>query len=349
MDQHERTLTSWSEEAVGDLERFLRRYVVLDDHQALVLALWVAHTWAFEAATMTPYLAVTSPTKQAGKSRLFEVLALLVREPKFTSAISPSALFHLIAQRRPTLLLDEVDARGISERLRGVLNSGYWTGGKVTQMYGQIPVDYPTFCPKAFAGIGNPLPDTVMDRSIPIRLKRRASDEHIERFYLDEASEQAETIQERLRAFSDPVVVEALASYRPEIPSGLSDRAADVWRPLLAIADLQAINCSEKAREAAVRLSGRMEEQDRGVQVLADLHSIFLKVNVDRIPTAWLLRALQTLEVPAFDGDYRHVSGADLARLLRAFEIRPKVMRIGSGPARGYERMMFDDAWRRYL
>ena len=43
---------------------------------------------------------------------------------------------------------------------------------------------FSVYCPKAFAGIGDCLPDTIADRAIPIRLKRRTRDEAVERFRL---------------------------------------------------------------------------------------------------------------------------------------------------------------------
>ena len=63
---------------LDDVARFVRRFVVLTEAQADTLALWVAHTHAFEAAETTPYLAITSAEKRSGKTRLLEVLELLV-------------------------------------------------------------------------------------------------------------------------------------------------------------------------------------------------------------------------------------------------------------------------------
>jgi hypothetical protein len=58
---------------------FVRRYVVLTEHQLVAVALWVFHTHAIEAAESTPYLSVTSAVPRSGKSRLLEVFELLVR------------------------------------------------------------------------------------------------------------------------------------------------------------------------------------------------------------------------------------------------------------------------------
>ena len=93
--------------------------------------------------------------------------------------------------KQPTLLVDEVDAifgnKSPREELRGILNAGYRRGAVAHRMGGSNNTelqDFSVFCPKAFAGIGDCLPDTIADRSIPIRLKRRTRDETVERFRL---------------------------------------------------------------------------------------------------------------------------------------------------------------------
>ena len=139
---------------------------------------------------MTPYLAITSAEKQCGKTRLLEVLDLLVSNPWLTGKVSAACLIRKIDSQKPTLLLDESDAafngeKEYAEVLRGVLNTGHRRGGHASCCVGQgVNItfkDFHTFCPKAIAGIGK-LPDTVADRSIPIRLKRRAPGEPVERF-----------------------------------------------------------------------------------------------------------------------------------------------------------------------
>jgi hypothetical protein len=40
-------------------EQFIR-YVVLPEHAAIALPLWVLHTWVFEHFDVTPYLSITS-------------------------------------------------------------------------------------------------------------------------------------------------------------------------------------------------------------------------------------------------------------------------------------------------
>ncbi len=88
----------------------IRRYVVLTDEQADALALWVLHTYVINAADSTPYMQITSAEKRSGKSRLLEVLELVVARPLPVVNISKAALFRSIKDEQPTLLLDEYDA-----------------------------------------------------------------------------------------------------------------------------------------------------------------------------------------------------------------------------------------------
>ncbi|HYB23060.1 MAG TPA: hypothetical protein VED41_04635, partial [Solirubrobacteraceae bacterium] len=118
----------------GDLlERvgvFVERFVVLSgDSAKTAVALFVLHTWTVEAATTTPYIVVASPERQSGKTRLLEVLALLVRKPWHCASASEAALFRKVQDDEPTLLLDETDATfgahtERTEPLRVLLNAG---------------------------------------------------------------------------------------------------------------------------------------------------------------------------------------------------------------------------------
>jgi hypothetical protein len=231
---------------LDDVREFIRRFVVLDDHQANAVALWAAHTHCFEAFGCTPYLAVSSPRKRSGKTRLLEVLELLVREPLPTANISDAALFRVIDERRPTLLIDEVDAvfgngkKAERSELRGIVNAGYRRGATTHRMGGKNNTTLQTFnvfCPKAFAGIGDCLPDTITDRAIPVRLERQTRDPRAERFRLREVEPAGQALRDRLADWLEPQR-DYLAERRPALPDELDDRAQDVWEPLLAVADL---------------------------------------------------------------------------------------------------------------
>ena len=152
-------------------------------------------------------------------------------------------------------MIDEIDtafgARA-HEDLRAVLNSGHRRGSSVLRVDSSIGVtrSFSTFAPVVLAGLGA-LPDTVAGRSIIIRMRRRGPDEQLREFRERGARREADPLRERLEAWAESAVP-LLKDHRPEMPDGVTDRAADVWEPLIAIADLARGDWPKRSREAAV-------------------------------------------------------------------------------------------------
>jgi hypothetical protein len=356
-------------ELLNRVSEFVRSYVVLSDDQLAATSLWTLHTWAFEAADCTPYLRITSAEKESGKTRLLEVLSLIVREPIETANVTDSALFRLIGgDITPTILFDEVDTifgKDARERreLQGLLNAGYRRGANAIRMVGEgskmQPKSFPVFAPKALAGLSTgQLPDTLVSRSITLGLKRKLASEPVERFRRKEAESAADSLKEAARSLADHHV-ERLTESRPNLPDELGDRAQDVWEPLLALADLAGGEWPSKARRAAVVLSARDDEESRGVQLLRDTRTIFdARPSADRIATADYLESLAPFEESPWGGwwwdsnEGRPRPGAahKLARMLRPFDIAPQNLNMGDGRVvKGYYRSSFTDAWARFL
>jgi hypothetical protein len=55
---------------LDDVRKHFLRHVVLPKHADVAVSLWVLHTWVFDCFDVTPYLAVTSPTRRCGKTLL---------------------------------------------------------------------------------------------------------------------------------------------------------------------------------------------------------------------------------------------------------------------------------------
>ena len=354
---------------LDDTAAAIRRFVVLPaEAHAVVLALWVAHTHAFEAADCTPYIQVTSAEKRCGKTRLLEVLNHLVAKPWKTGRVTPAVLTRKISKERPTLLLDEFDAAlksgdEYTQTVRGILNAGYERDGKTSVCVVRGKTigyeDLNVFCPKCLAGIGE-MPDTIADRSIRIELRRRKPDgEPVERFRRRTHKEELASIRDGFAAWADAgTVIEDLADAEPDLPSELDDHAQDVWEPLLAIADLAGEAWADQARRAAVELSGARQTEDdsEGIRLLAGTKAAFDNQEGSRIPTRDLAVFLAGYDEAAF-GDYCHdgetARGASkkIAKGLRRFGITSTTVRVASGgsdqttPRKGYKREDFEDAW----
>jgi hypothetical protein len=340
---------------LAELCDLIRRFVVVTDVQADTLALWVAHTHVFDVFETTPYLAITSPEKRSGKTRLLEVLELVVSKPLVTANISDAALFRVIEERSPTLLIDEVDALMRArerEELRGLLNAGYRKGAEVYRMGGGNNTtlqSFKVYAPKALAGIGDCLPDTIADRAISVRLTRRTRAERIERFRLRDVAPAALELRDALAAWIAPHE-SRLTDLRPELPSELDDRAQDVWEPLLAVADLAGGDWPVRARRAAVVLSTGDERVDESVTatLLRDVHGIFSSNGHTAYRTAELLERLHKIEESPWGEmpNGKPLSPHGLSRLLKPYRIRTMSVRDhGSDPVRGYKFEQFRQAF----
>jgi len=345
-------------DVLNEVVTYLGRYMVMDRHQRDAIALWTAHTWALDAADNTPYLAISSAEMRSGKTRLLEVLSYLVARPWFTGHVSAAVLIRKIERDHPTLLLDESDAafKGNGEyveALRGILNSGYQRGGVASLCVGKgfELKDFNLFGPKALAGIGG-LPGTVKDRAIPIELHRRRLNEPVERLRRREAQEQTAMLGERLERWAASAI-HTLTEARPTIPDELNDRAADVWEPLLAIADLAGGEWPQRARKAALALSAGAGRDDNslGVQLLEDIRRVFQGQYTERIASVDLVGALNGMEEsPWGDLNGKALTPLGLARMLRPFGVKPKQVRVDeSTNCKGYEAVQFTDVWARYV
>jgi Protein of unknown function (DUF3631) len=139
----------------------------------------------------------------------------------------------------------------------------------------------------------------------------------------------------------------------PAMP--LEDRAADTREPLITIADLAGGDWPQRARDAAQAITGaeaqHEEDNSASVRLLADLRGVFDIAAADALYTTTILDALHKLEdAPRADWYGHPLATRDLARLLRAFDVRPKDVREHRGPNRkGYARADLHDPWARYV
>ena len=336
----------------------LKRFLVLAALAAETLALWIVHTYVLDAAEATPRLALLSPQKRCGKSKVLDLLFQLVQRPLATSNVTAAALFRTIDACQPTFLIDEVDTFGKDNpELRGVLNSGHaranaWvirSGGDHSD-----PRRFSTWCPVAYAAIGK-LPDTWMDRSIVIHMRRKKSSEEIDRFTRQaKAAPMLDELARKAARWGQDNV-DRLKGAQPELPTMLDDRAQDSWEPLLAIANLAGTRWSLLARDAARALSGaqaRDELDNFGVILLRDLRSLFEQLQKPELSSAEIVADLAALEDRSW-AEYgragKPLSKNQLASLLRPFEIHSVDIGPVTARVKGYRQKDCQDAFERYL
>ena len=343
---------------LDDLASFYTRYVVLPEGAAHMLALWTEHTYAMDAFVITPRLAVVSPQKRCGKTTVMELLDAAASNTLSAVNISTAALFRAIEQWRPTMLIDEADTfLPDNEELRGVLNAGYRR--PTAYVVRSVPVEdsweprkFFVFGAIAIAMIGK-LPSTLADRSIHLRLRRKAKHEQVERLRLDRIGDTTKELKRRCLRWAQDHLPQ-LKEADPAVPEMLNDRAADNWRPLCAIAEVAGGEWPERVKQAIAALAGTDRDDDAiGVMLLEDIRQIFEDDGSDKLFSENLVTALHTLEERPWSEWGQHqrkpMSKTQLAGLLRPFEIRSKDVRIGTEKAKGYTKDDFADAWARYL
>jgi len=350
----------WEEPVNGaalldELTGAMRRHVVLPEHAAHAMALWVMHSHALEPAQITPRLAILSPEKRCGKTTVLKVLERLVRRPLSTTNVTAAALFRTIEKFQPTLLVDEADTfLREREELRGILNTGHdRDGALVVRCVGDDvePRQFATWAAVALAAIGE-IHDTLADRSVVVRMKRRTSDESVAPLRRKHMGELAGLPRKCARWAADNKA--RLAGVEVGALPELNDRAADNWEPLLAIADLAGGDWPARARRAALALSIAPDEDDRSSRaqaLLGDVRGIFERAKAERLTTKELLKELVGLEGRPW-ADYgrgKGLSAHQMAAILRRFTIQTRNIRVATGVMKGYFVADFTDAFARYL
>ncbi|MFC3573803.1 DUF3631 domain-containing protein [Streptomyces yaanensis] len=354
--------TTYGSELLNELRAQIARFVILPSPEALdAVTLWVAATHLQPAWQHAPRLAVVGPAKRCGKSRLLDVLTETVHEPMLTINTTPAAVFRSITtDEPPTLLVDEADTifgtpkmAEKNEEMRGLLNAGHQRNRYVTRVVGNdhTPHKFATFAMAALAGIGD-LPDTIMDRSVVIRMRRRAEGEHVKPFRSRRDIPALHDLRDRIAAWARPLLDEA-ADLEPEMP--VEDRAADTWEPLVIVADLAAGPWPRLVRAACAQMvtdeAQAEEDHPSGARILADIRRVFVaQREVDSLSTDELLHHLrQDPESPWAEWGRSGLSPRDLGSMLRDFGIKSGNVRLADGTQRkGYTRNKFLDAWRRY-
>ena len=349
------------------LEGIYGKYLALDAGLPLVLALWTLATHVFDCFDAFPYLAITSPTKRCGKTRLAEIVELYCANGLRTVGATSAAMFRSIqsqtlAHKTLTLIMDEAEVLGTkgdrSESLREILNAGYRRGQYVLRC--ERPADGPhevkrfsVYCPKVIVLIGN-LTDTLADRCIPIAMRRRKHGEEVARFFYSQSVRVAKRSQREMEQWAKANCRKITKLNRQDLKF-LEDREAEIWLPLFSVCRAVAPDRVEQLKLIALGISGRKqgdEPAEFGVLLLRDIRNVFANWQHDRLPTATLIAQLANIEESPWAtwGRGNGLDARGMARLLRAFRIEPHNIRLEDGQiVKGYTRDDFREAWTTYL
>lgn len=342
---------------LDQVHQMVKKYVAFpSEHHSVVVALWVLHTWVVNAFYVTPRLILDSAEPGSGKTRVLELLALLCRSAKLTLSTTTAALYRRIAAAGdegmppPTVLQDEADAifgktsTPQSEDLRALFNAGYRKGATVDRCEGDaknIRVrEFPVHAPVALAGLAGKMPDTIRTRGVTLHMRRRRPDQRVADFRERDALAEVSPICEQLAQWAAEHE-EGLAAARPEMPAGVTDRAAEIWEPLLAIADLAGGDWPDKAREACkffvVSSASDDETLSLGQRLLRDIKILLESESVNSMWSADIIRNLTSDP----ESEWRDLWGKTLdqrrlAKELGKYGVKSKDIRIGLAKNKGY-------------
>jgi Protein of unknown function (DUF3631) len=361
---------------------YLGKFVWLsNDHARVAATAWVAHTHltrAFEEEKYpTPRLTILSPEKRSGKTRLLEIIRLLVQNPEAIVSPSPSSLYGMIhgSEVIPTLLIDEIgrtlEKKEISDFI-SIIEAGFQPGQVVSRSLMKKGEERQVerlkiYAPILMAGIDNGrMPDTITDRSINIRMKRKTGKRLSYRPRKD--APEGRALAERLAQWASDAS-DRVKDAEIRMPEKLNDREQDKWEPLAIVGWLadgteDTANTSgttfqrgiweERIIQAALALSKDDKETDtvtKGELLLQDIYNI-LEHGPFEIKTGKLVDALNSIEeAPWSTFNYgKPLNDMGLARLLKPYIIKSTNIRFDDGTRlKGYHRASFEDAWDRYL
>src|SRR5262249_5392869 len=294
------------ERMLAEVHDFIGRFVACPSQHAQVAhALWIVHAHLMMKWESTPRLSFLSPEPASGKTRALEVTELLVPNPVSAVNVSPAYLFRKVgSDEGVAILFDEIDtvfgpkAKG-NEEVRGILNAGHRRGAVAGRciMNGKTVMteEISAYAPVALAGLGW-LPDTILSRSVIVQMRRRHQGEVVEQFRRRIHVVDGERVRNTIEAWARTLTGDITW---PEMPAGVQDRDADVWEPLIAIADVVGGKWPEVARDAALALLSESKdtEPSLGIRLLADLRTIFGEEKA--ISTASILKALHDMDESA--------------------------------------------------
>lgn len=218
-----------------------------------ILTLYVFLTYIYMGLPAVPYIHLFGP-KNSGKSTTLTIISELAFNSTPSSTMSPAVMFRIAHSTRPTFLLDEAEklrnppAGSMDFELLSLCNGSYANSNQA-QAIRCAPQDlqpeaFKTYGPKVLASIQS-LKDTLSSRSIRIHCTS-GSREHL-RSLKDWSSDQV-YLQGKFQNIRDQLRIWGITQFRSvrerydaidsERATFLLTRDRQLWRPLMAIADL---------------------------------------------------------------------------------------------------------------
>jgi hypothetical protein len=337
------------------LRKFLSDYCHFAEQDIIQpLSLWIAGTYIYDMFDSFPYLVINAHVKRAGKTRCSELIGFTCSMPFNVAGATAASLFRIIQDNKPTIMWDEAETLSseASTITRAFLNVGYRKGQTIPRATGTGVIQWPTYCPKVFVLIGD-VYDTLRDRSIIVEMQRG---EPRKRFSYETAKAEGEEIAGELKTFIADNIEKIQSAYADVQLSFLTDRDAEIWRPIFALAsvldstegtklsriavDMATDKTSDVKRYGYVNQAEQekiIEREEYSKRLLKD--TFFITSGIKSIESKQLVENLRAIDIAPwrkYKGDGLNMNM--LADLLGIYELRPKLIHSGEKYFRGYTR-----------
>jgi hypothetical protein len=179
-------------------------------------------------------------------------------------------------------------------------------------------------------------------------------DEKVDAFRERRVEVESEPVRDALAAWME-CVGEQVGAAVPDMPEGVTDRPAEIWEPLLAIADVAGGHWPDTARAACLHFvtTANATPTSPGSRLLSDLRTIFSERNVLRMSTEEILAVLHSMdEAPWGDLYSKPLTARGLASELGVYGVKVTPYKSNGKTFKGYVvdgDTGLSDAWARYL
>jgi hypothetical protein len=331
-------------------QALLRSYLYFQDERLYaLLAAWSIATYLYVIFSHFGYLFFHSISPRAGKTRVEEILSHLCFEATGPVNSPTVPTIRDTSAEGRTLVLDTLERwKGKSPEAHSaameLLDAAFRNGGTVMKMVPSGKNDwkrefFPVFAPYILAAIDeDSLTDTALDRSFVIEMRRKPIQVKKRKYQYNDCEKKCLPLRDSsyIWALENAVAVAATyagAGLEADVDAlELNDRAADIWKPLLAVA--RVLQCEDlwQSLTSLAKQMGRDPDAKQREWARGVVRSLRKRVNGSGIAVGMTSEFAKDLRADGFDVQERH-----LHDMLVKWGFSQETARLDQGPRRVWE------------
>jgi hypothetical protein len=290
---------------------------------ALTLLLAVSHV--FDAFSAVPYVLVTSKDPKVGKSTMSKNIPLLLadRPWRVSRNTTTDALRNRFLDREPpkTILMDDAGkffgeggTSGKTSTIYQLAVDGYEKNATVSVSRNGMAQDLPSYIQIWMNGLRNAVPNDLATRAIQFRLTPKPPEIRMRDALSTSVAKEAEPLKQELHRWATSNVKVMQAFIRQDafrVHPKLTDRIAQLWEPLFAVAAAAGGEWPGKCMAAFLEMA--LDESEKPVvqldeRALLDTAKIIHDSGAHVVFTSELVPLLRALP----SGEYRELDDSYL-------------------------------------